>query len=184
MGQSDQPAGRRAGATGAGRRIYDLLRAQIADGTLAPGAPAPSTRGLAAELGVSRTTVTAAYEQLAAEGFLVTARGRAARIAAAASRSASISCTARWPGATSRRWPGGVPGRPSCCASTTACPTPRPQARHRCGARCRAICAARAGWPATPGRSWWCMARSRPSTCARGCCWTTAMALALKTPAT
>ncbi|MDQ0138901.1 MocR-like pyridoxine biosynthesis transcription factor PdxR [Cupriavidus necator] len=81
MGQSDQPASHRPGATGAGRRIYDLLRAQIADGTLPPGAPAPSTRGLAAEQGVSRTTVTAAYEQLAAEGFLVTARGRAARIA-------------------------------------------------------------------------------------------------------
>ncbi|NOV22123.1 PLP-dependent aminotransferase family protein [Cupriavidus necator] len=81
MGQSDQPASRRPGATGAGRRIYDLMRAQIADGTLPPGAPAPSTRSLAAEQGVSRTTVTAAYEQLAAEGFLVTARGRAARIA-------------------------------------------------------------------------------------------------------
>lgn len=81
MDQSRQPAGTRAGATGAGRRIYDLLRAQIADGTLPPGARAPSTRALASELGVSRTTVTAAYEQLAAEGFLVTAVGRVARIA-------------------------------------------------------------------------------------------------------
>lgn len=83
MGQFRQPAGTRAGATGAGRRIYDLLRDQIADGTLPPGAPAPSTRALAAELGVSRTTVTAAYEQLAAEGFLVTSAGRAARVASA-----------------------------------------------------------------------------------------------------
>lgn len=69
------------GATGAGRMIYDLLRAQIADGTLPAGAQAPSTRSLAAELGVSRTTVTAAYEQLAAEGYLVTSIGRVARIA-------------------------------------------------------------------------------------------------------
>ncbi|GKT24890.1 PLP-dependent aminotransferase family protein [Acidovorax sp. SUPP3334] len=68
-------------APGTGRRIYDRLRAQIADGTLAAGARAPSTRALAADLGVSRTTVTAAYEQLAAEGFLVTAMGRAARVA-------------------------------------------------------------------------------------------------------
>jgi GntR family transcriptional regulator/MocR family aminotransferase len=68
------------GATGAGRTVYDLLRAQIADGTLSAGARAPSTRGLAAELGVSRTTVTAAYEQLAAEGYLVTSTGRAARV--------------------------------------------------------------------------------------------------------
>lgn len=81
MGQFDLPAGGRRGATGAGRRIYDLLRRQIADGTLPVGARAPSTRALAAELGVSRTTVTAAYEQLAAEGFLDTAAGRAARVA-------------------------------------------------------------------------------------------------------
>ncbi|MBP0619490.1 PLP-dependent aminotransferase family protein [Cupriavidus consociatus] len=83
MGQFRPPGGTRPGATGAGRRIYDLLRAQIADGSLPPGAPAPSTRALAAELAVSRTTVTAAYEQLAAEGFLVTSAGRAARVASA-----------------------------------------------------------------------------------------------------
>jgi GntR family transcriptional regulator / MocR family aminotransferase len=66
---------------GTGRRIYDLLRAQIADGTLPAGVPVPSTRALAADLGVSRTTVTAAYEQLAAEGFIVTSAGRVARVA-------------------------------------------------------------------------------------------------------
>ncbi|KQY89444.1 MULTISPECIES: PLP-dependent aminotransferase family protein [Roseateles] len=66
---------------GTGRRIYDLLRAQMADGTLAAGARLPSTRALAAELGVSRTTVTAAYEQLAAEGFIATSAGRAATVA-------------------------------------------------------------------------------------------------------
>lgn len=81
MVQLQESARRRTGATGAGRRIYELLRAQIVSGTLAPGARAPSTRALASELGVSRTTVTAAYEQLAAEGFLVTSVGRSARIA-------------------------------------------------------------------------------------------------------
>lgn len=40
-----------------------------------------STRALAAELGVSRNTITSVYEQLAAEGFLVTKAGRAARVA-------------------------------------------------------------------------------------------------------
>ena len=69
------------GRTGAGRKIYHLLRAQIADGTLQAGARAPSTRSLAAELGVSRTTVTAAFEQLEAEGYLVTSTGRVSRIA-------------------------------------------------------------------------------------------------------
>ncbi|CAN7473980.1 PLP-dependent aminotransferase family protein [Pseudorhodoferax sp. LjRoot39] len=70
-----------AGGSGAGRRIYDWLRAQIADGSLPAGARAPSTRALASELGVSRTTVTSVYEQLAAEGFLLTAGGRVARVA-------------------------------------------------------------------------------------------------------
>jgi GntR family transcriptional regulator/MocR family aminotransferase len=97
MDQFRQPLSRRFGATGAGRRIYELLRAQIADGTLPPGAPAPSTRALAADLGVSRTTVTAAYEQLAAEGFIVTSTGRVARIA---SRPLAASST---PGTSSDR---------------------------------------------------------------------------------
>ena len=80
MVQSHPRAQRRPGA---GRRIYDLLRGQMADGTLPPGARVMSTRALAAELGVSRTTVTAVYEQLAAEGFLATAPGRAARVVGA-----------------------------------------------------------------------------------------------------
>lgn len=66
---------------GAGQRVYDHLRRLIRDGTLAPGAPVPSTRAIAADLGASRTTVTAAYEQLTAEGFIVTAAGRVARVA-------------------------------------------------------------------------------------------------------
>ena len=81
MDQLKQQAHRRRGANGGGRRVYALLRAQVADGTLAPGARVPSTRALAADLGVSRSTVTTAYEQLVAEGFLVTAAGRAARVA-------------------------------------------------------------------------------------------------------
>lgn len=65
---------------GTERRIYTELRRQIEDGTLAEGAKLVSTRALAAELGVSRTTVTAAYEQLAAEGFVVTSAGKSARV--------------------------------------------------------------------------------------------------------
>jgi GntR family transcriptional regulator/MocR family aminotransferase len=91
MGQLQPPrSSRHPGATGAGRRLYDLLRTQIADGTLPLGARAPSTRALAAELGVSRTTVTAVYEQLAAEGFLVTSAGRAARVASTLAAGPSV----------------------------------------------------------------------------------------------
>ena len=71
----------RKGPNGAGQRIYDLLRAQIADGTLPVGSRVPSTRTLAAEHSVSRTTVTSAYEQLIAEGYLETSAGKVARVA-------------------------------------------------------------------------------------------------------
>lgn len=73
---------RRTGIRGTGRRIYDMLRAQIEEGALAEGARLASTRALAAELGVSRTTVTAAFEQLAAEGFVVTSTGKTATVGA------------------------------------------------------------------------------------------------------
>ncbi|MGE8066214.1 PLP-dependent aminotransferase family protein [Pseudomonas sp. NPDC089569] len=70
-----------ASSRGAQHRIYARLRAQIEEGVLAAGAKLQSTRVLASELGVSRTTVTAAYEQLAAEGFVVTSSGKAAQVA-------------------------------------------------------------------------------------------------------
>ncbi|MBE7249364.1 MAG: winged helix-turn-helix transcriptional regulator, partial [Actinomycetospora chiangmaiensis] len=62
-------------------RIGADLKAQIADGTYPPGSPLPSTRALGLELGVSRTTVTAAYDQLVAEGYLVTRPGSRTRVA-------------------------------------------------------------------------------------------------------
>lgn len=56
-------------------RISDTIKAQIAEGVYPPGSRLPSSRALAADLGVSRTTVTAAYEQLAAEGYLEARQG-------------------------------------------------------------------------------------------------------------
>lgn len=90
-----RPARPRPGPTGAGQRLCEQLRAQIAEGTLAGGARLPSTRALAADLGLSRTTVTAAFEQLAAEGYLVTAPGRVARVAASAGRSVASAAPRR-----------------------------------------------------------------------------------------
>jgi GntR family transcriptional regulator / MocR family aminotransferase len=63
------------------RRICEAIKGQIASGLLGPGARLPSTRSLAAEWGVSRTTVTAAYEQLVAEGYLDTRQGARTRVA-------------------------------------------------------------------------------------------------------
>lgn len=52
------------------RQIYDGLRRAILDGRLRPGQRIPSTRSLAADLGVSRLPVLSAYEQLLHEGYL------------------------------------------------------------------------------------------------------------------
>jgi GntR family transcriptional regulator/MocR family aminotransferase len=52
------------------RQLYDRLRSGILAGQLSAGARLPSTRALAAELGVSRTTVVTAFENLLAEGYL------------------------------------------------------------------------------------------------------------------
>lgn len=56
------------------RQIYTGLRSAILSASLRPGERIPSTRDLADQLGVSRTIVVLAYEQLTAEGF-VTGRG-------------------------------------------------------------------------------------------------------------
>lgn len=56
-----------------GPRYLQLARAlkqAILDGRCAPATRLPATRAFARELGLSRNTVLAAYEQLAAEGFI------------------------------------------------------------------------------------------------------------------
>jgi GntR family transcriptional regulator/MocR family aminotransferase len=62
-------------------QLERTLRAAIRDGRLEAGAPLPSSRGLAADLGVSRGVVTSAYDQLAAEGYLQTRQGAPVRVA-------------------------------------------------------------------------------------------------------
>src|SRR5699024_12564325 len=56
------------------------LRRLIAEGALLPGDAGPSSRRLAAHLGISRGSVETAYGQLAVEGFLVTTGRTATRI--------------------------------------------------------------------------------------------------------
>ncbi|MGF1661604.1 MAG: PLP-dependent aminotransferase family protein [Kineosporiaceae bacterium] len=68
------PAAWRAGPT-----VYlglaDSIRLLVLDGRLPLDVRVPSERELAAALGVSRTTVTAAYERLREQGFLVSRQG-------------------------------------------------------------------------------------------------------------
>jgi len=51
------------------RQVYAGLRRAILAGTFRAGERLPSTRELADELGISRTVVLLAYDQLVAEGF-------------------------------------------------------------------------------------------------------------------
>ncbi|AVO45320.1 PLP-dependent aminotransferase family protein [Phreatobacter cathodiphilus] len=53
------------------QQIYLALREAIVANTLAPGGRLPSSRALALRLGVSRTSVVSAYDQLLAEGYVV-----------------------------------------------------------------------------------------------------------------
>ncbi|WP_084959802.1 PLP-dependent aminotransferase family protein [Thermoactinospora rubra] len=71
----DPTSARRAG-------LESALRAAIGEGRLPAGTLLPSTRALAQELGLSRGTVTAAYNQLVEEGFLATRPGSGTRVAA------------------------------------------------------------------------------------------------------
>jgi GntR family transcriptional regulator/MocR family aminotransferase len=52
------------------RQVYQLLRGAILSHALTPGSRLPSTRQLADRLGVSRTSVLSAYDQLLAEGYV------------------------------------------------------------------------------------------------------------------
>ena len=53
------------------RRICDLIRQAVLSHQLQGGSKLPSSRNLATDIGCSRNTVIAAYEQLLAEGYVV-----------------------------------------------------------------------------------------------------------------
>lgn len=67
------------------RRLLDAIRS----GTLRAGVQLPSTRALAAQLGVSRPLVLDVYAQLAAEGYLILRRGARPVVAAVAATTAA-----------------------------------------------------------------------------------------------
>src|SRR5579864_3142409 len=67
-------------AVGPRESIERSIRQAIRDGRLTLGALLPSSRSLAGDLGVARGTVSAAYAQLAAEGYLDLRQGAAPRV--------------------------------------------------------------------------------------------------------
>lgn len=63
------------------RQLERHLREAVRYGRLAPESPLPSSRALASQLGVARGVVVEAYEQLIAEGYLVSRPGGSTRVA-------------------------------------------------------------------------------------------------------
>ncbi len=64
------------------RQLYCGLREAILNGRVSPGSRLPSTRVLARDLGISRTTVVQAFERLVAEGYVAGRVGSGTRVAA------------------------------------------------------------------------------------------------------
>jgi GntR family transcriptional regulator/MocR family aminotransferase len=63
------------------QQIYRSIRRAILDGIVGPGTRLPSSRALAGDLGVSRTTTLLAVQQLQAEGYLTARRGSGTSVA-------------------------------------------------------------------------------------------------------
>ena len=63
------------------RQLHRLLQQAILSRELPAGTKVPSSRLLAAELGVGRNTVTQVYEQLVLEGYVSSATGRGTFVA-------------------------------------------------------------------------------------------------------
>ena len=67
------------GAAPAYRELADVVRLLVLDGRVPLDVALPSERALAATLGISRTTVTAAYSLLRQQGFLSSGQGSRGR---------------------------------------------------------------------------------------------------------
>lgn len=89
------------------QQLEQALRDAVRGGRLAAGAPLPSSRTLAGQLGVTRGVVVSAYEQLSAEGYLITRPGASTRVARVPSAVASSPVAVRRQFGTDFR-----PGRP------------------------------------------------------------------------
>ena len=72
------------------RRLYEAAKAAIHQQLLGPGSKLPSSRDLARDLGIARNTVIAAFEQLAAEGYVTSALGSGTYVADLQAHSASM----------------------------------------------------------------------------------------------
>src|SRR5687768_2921716 len=102
-----EPAG-----PGLRRGLTDALREAARTGRLAPGTRLPSSRSLAADLGIARNTVADAYAELVAEGWLTARQGSGTRVARRSAPRKSAPGTARTRPARGRPAYNLLPGSP------------------------------------------------------------------------
>lgn len=76
--------GRAAGREPIYMQVHEAIRRDIERGRFRVGARLPGSRSMAVTLGVSRTVVLMAYEQLEAEGYVQTQGGSGTYVSAAA----------------------------------------------------------------------------------------------------
>jgi GntR family transcriptional regulator/MocR family aminotransferase len=72
------------------RQVLRLLQQAILTGQLAPGAKLPSSRTLAGDLGIARNTVLHVYDQLTAEGYVISTTGSGTYVADTRPDSAAV----------------------------------------------------------------------------------------------
>ncbi|GHJ19493.1 hypothetical protein TPA0909_11070 [Streptomyces albus] len=118
--------------------LIAALRDAIRGGRLAPGTRLPSSRSLAADLGLARNTVAGAYSELVAEGWLSARHGSGTRVAQRAepvpprpARRTPRGGNAAPPAPRTRAGPSSTtcaPARPTCPRSPAPRGWPRPAA--------------------------------------------------------
>ncbi|AYN39786.1 PLP-dependent aminotransferase family protein [Streptomyces dangxiongensis] len=82
-------------AGGLRRGLTDALRDAVRTGRLTPGTRLPSSRTLAADLGIARNTVAETYADLVAEGWLTARQGSGTRVATGVPHSTPVTPAAR-----------------------------------------------------------------------------------------
>jgi GntR family transcriptional regulator/MocR family aminotransferase len=92
--------------------LTDALREAVRTGRLVPGTRLPSSRALAADLGVARNTVADSYAELVAEGWLTAQQGSGTRVAKRAEPRKPAPATPRAVPAQLRPTYGLLPGTP------------------------------------------------------------------------
>lgn len=133
------------------QQLYREIRRAILGGVLTPGTRLPSSRALADDAGVSRTTVVLAMEQLTAEGYLAARRGAGTFVADDLPDDLpSVPRRGRGKRVAGRRPPASVPALSPRGAALAA----TPQGAQRLGGAPRAFRIGTPGLDLFPARLW------------------------------